>query len=651
VSYLKCLVLVIMLAGSASVEGVMKPWTPVSVKDRAVSCWGRVYGYDSSVLPSRIVTQRENILVGPVEIAAVVGGRKLRWGRASFKLLGSNAESARYVTSMSCDKLFVECKYRTEFDGVTRVDMTVTPKGRVKLDSLDIVLPLKREYACLFHHYPAGPVYEWDWPKKRMNSGAVPSTGLKLPFVFALWLGNDDRGIQLFSESDEPWSPADPESAITVTPTGDVAALRLNVLANYNLSAKWSWTFGFVATPVKPFWMGHYRTHYSQDGGYGEEISPGEGQPCGLDNLEKAGVNYLACHEQWSDEQSLPRPKDPNQLRSLIKGCHERGIGLVLYTGTWMSTRSPGFNKDWRSTPIDEHFVYERGDNHDKCYYMCTNSDFRDLQLRLFFEAFKEYGMDGLYLDGPAATLPCNNAAHGCGYVGKDGKLHCTMPIWKPRETMKRFREMVNSQPRPCIIVGHTSASIMLPILSFVDVYLDGEHLLGQRKLGTDEYPEDILRAEMSGHNFGIPAIQLPISGTDAERERARTICLLYDAVTEWHYWNMVDIWRAWDRFGVSGAKWVPYWRAGNVVEVDRPEFKVSAYVHRGRGALLVVANMGDTASTAQVHIKRSSLGIPKQAPLGARDECSGKDMPVQEDTTAVEVKPGTFRMISITAR
>ena len=643
----KCLILVIVLAG-ASAGAVMKPWTPVALKDRAVSCWGRTYSYDSSVLPSRIVTQRGNILASPVEIAAVVGGRRVQWGRASFKSLDSNAESARYVTRASSDKLSVECRFDTEFDGVTRVDLTVTPKGRVKLDSLDIVFPLKREYALLFHHYPAGPVFEWDWPKKQINSGTVPSTGLKLPFVFALWLGNDDRGIQIFSESDESWSPADPKSAITVSPRGE---LRLNVLANYDLSAKWSWSFGFVATPVKPFWMGHYRTHYCQSGTYGEEKSPGEGKPCGLDHLEKAGVNYLGCHEMWSDEQSLPRPKDPDQLRSLIKGCHERGIGLVLYTGTWMSTRSPEFNNDWRSKPIDDFFVYERGDNHDKCYYMCTNSDFRDLQLKLYEEAFKEYGMDGLYLDGPAATLPCSNAVHGCGYVGKDGKRHCTMPIWKPRETMKRFHALVKGQPRPCIIVGHTSASITLPILSFVDVYLDGEHLLAWRKLGTDQYPEDIFRAEMIGRNFGIPAIQLPINGDETERERARTISLTYDVTMEWHYGHMVDIWRAWDRFGVYGSKWVPFWKSGGIAEIDKPEFRVSAYVHRGRGALFVVANMGDAVSTAQVGIKRPGLGIAKQVPLGARDECSGESLPVQDDTVSVEVKSGSFRMISVTVR
>ena len=648
--WIQVLLVVLIVAGSVAADGIF-PWTSPRINGRTVSCWGRAYGFDSSVLPSRIVTQRENILAGPVEIAATICGRKVKWGRASVKSIGSDAESIRYITSASSDKLVVECRFETEFDGATRVDLTVRPKGQVKLDSLDIVFPLRRECATLFHHYPVPPVYQWDWPKKQMNSGAVPSTGMKLPFVFALWLGNDERGIQVFSESDRSWCPADPESAVTVSTVGRVTVLRLNALANYDLSASWKWSFGFVATPVKPFWTAHYKTHYCQDGGYGEEKSPGDGKPSGLDHLEAAGVNYLGCHEQWSDEQSLPRPKRPEELRSLIDGCHKRNIGLVLYAGLWMSTRSAEFNKDWRSTPIDEHFVYERSDNHDKCYYMCPNSGFPDLLLKTYAEAFKEYGMDGLYIDGPAATLPCTNAKHGCGYVGRDGKVHRTMPIWRPRETMKRFWRMVKSQPRPCIIVGHTSASLTLPILSFVDVYLDGEHLLAQRKLGTDEYPEEILRAEMSGHNFGIPAIQLPISGSEAERERARTVCLIHDALMEWHYWDMVEIWRAFDSFGMDKVEWRPYWKIGDLVTSDDSDIKVSAYLRKGHGALFVIANLGVEKRRAALAVKPRGLQLAPTSKLAASD-AAGTDQFVRLDggRLTVDVKPGAFRLISVVA-
>jgi len=510
-----------------------------------------------------------------------------------------------------------------------------------------MVVPLKTECASLFHHYPALPVYQWDWPKKQMNCGSVAATGLKLPFVYAIWLGNDHRGIQFFSESDESWSPADHENAVTVTTDGKAAILRMNMLSNIEISREWRWSFGFVATPVKPYLNKHYSIHYCQLGGYGEEKPAADGGPSQLDVvLKRSGVTHVGCHEMWSDEQSLPRPKRAEDLHSLIKGCHDLGMGLVLYTGSWMSVRSPEFNRDWRSRPIDEHFVYERADNHDKCYYMCPNSGFPDLQLKLYEEAFRQYGMDGLYMDGTAASLPCRNMKHGCGYVGKDRKAHETMPIWKPRETMKRFRQMVHSQPRPCIIVGHTSASITLPILSFVDIYLDGEHLLGQRKLGTDEYPEDILRAEMSGHNFGIPAIQLPISGTPNERERARTVALLHDALMEWGL-ESADIWRAFDSFGMEKIEWKSAQETANLATCDDAQVRISAYLDKGRGALLAVANLGPREAVAKVTVNRRALGL-RRGPLRARDEVSSEDLPVQDDSVSVRVGDGKFRLISI---
>ena len=282
---------------------------------------------------------------------------------------------------------------------------------------------------------------------------------------------------------------------------------------------------------------------------------------------------------------------------------------------------------------------------------MCPNSGFPDLQVKLFDEAFKEYGFDGLYLDGPAASLPCNNMEHGCGYVGKDGKPHQTMPIWKPRETMKRLWRMVKSQPRPCIIVGHTSGSLTLPILSFVDKYLDGEHLLGWRKIGTDEYPEDILRAEMSGHNFGIPALQLPLrERTDAEQERARTLCLLYDALMEWSPQSTWDIWRAYDSFGMDKVKWIPFWRSDGLASCGDSDVRISAYLDKGRGALFVVANLGTEEAKVELVVKRSGLGLKAGRGLRARDEAEGTDIEMSDDKVALTVKPGTFRLISIQA-
>jgi hypothetical protein len=231
----------------------IKPWTTPVIRGTAVSCWGRTYDYARNILPSRVLSQKDNILAAPFNVQIVVDRKVVGLENPHFSSVTADEEAVRYKTAATAGDITLECLITTEFDGTTRVDMTVTPLKPSRVDSLDLIVPLKCEYAKLFHHSSIYPLYDWQWMEKRMNAGIVKPEGMKLPFVFHIWLGNDDRGIQLFSESDEAWSPADPDSAITVSPANNVTTLRMNVLSDYILTQSWKWTFGFIATPVKPF--------------------------------------------------------------------------------------------------------------------------------------------------------------------------------------------------------------------------------------------------------------------------------------------------------------------------------------------------------------------------------------------------------------
>lgn len=637
-------------------ELYMKPWTTPTLQGNTAHCWGRVYDYSSSLLPAEIVSQKQNILAGPIQLVATIAGKKVKWTNLSFTAVGSDKEAVRYVTSVTSPGLSVKCAYTTEFDGMTRVDIKLTAKKEITLDSLELVVPLKQTYVSYFHHASVYPTHVWDWPKKRMNAGAVKADGMKLPFVNHLWLGNDDRGIQFFSESDESWSTADPESAITVTPDGKVTNLTMNLLSNSKIVREWSWDFGFMATPVKPWPADYYKMRYCHMGAYGIEKNQYSGQtadqatPPYLDVLGNLGVNYLGIHEWWSDQQSLPRPKNPDALWSLLAACKAKGMGLVPYTGCYMSTRSPEYSKNWDSLPIGDFYQYQRPDNQDICRIVCNATGYPDLVVSSFTSAYKEYGFGGIYTDGLTCPLPCVNTKHGCGYKGKDGKIHPTMAIWRTREAMKSLYRLVKGQSKPGILFCHTSASVLLPALSFADFYVDGEHLLSMMKLGTPEYSEDIIRAEMSGHNFGIPATQLPISGNTVERERARTLAILYDMMTIWHPEHQADIWKAFGSFGMDGAVWVPYWKTQELLQSsDTDNFKISAYLRKGRGALFIVANLGTSKASTRLTANRAGMGLTAKSGIRCRDEVNGgQELTMTGSSLEITVEPGTFRMVSI---
>ncbi|MBI5092871.1 MAG: hypothetical protein HZB26_10570, partial [Candidatus Hydrogenedentes bacterium] len=526
-------------------------------------------------------------------------------------------------------------------------------------DSLDIVVPFKPRYATLFQHSNIYPAWDWDWPKKRMNAGAVKPEGMTLPFVFSLWLGDDDRGLQFFSESDEAWAPADPQSSISIVPGKGATLLKMNALSNYTLDKPWKWTFGFIATPVRKYPNEYYRAHFCLEGGYGVEKNTFTGAPADNDHpaylnaLKGWGLRYLGCWENWSDLQSLCRPKDESKLWSLVQACQQKGIGLVPYTGCYMATRAPEYNPDWDVLPLGDHYQYQRSyGSGDVCRVVCNNSGWPELLLTEYTEAFKKYGLQGLYLDGLTSPVPCCSTKHHCGYMGKDGQIHATLPIWKSRELLKNLSRLVKSQNPPGILAAHTSGSILLPALCMADLYVDAEHL-GPFRIGSEHFPEDVLRAEMTGHNFGIPAAQMPNpngSGTDAERERGRMMCLLYDSLWFFHAADQVDIWRAFDSFGMSNVVWIPYWKVNALLKSkNSSDIKISAYLDKGRGALFVAANVGDKAADAELTVIGRGLGFKNYVTLRSCDEVSdGAELEMNGDRVTVTVEPGRFRMISV---
>jgi hypothetical protein len=115
-----------------------------------------------------------------------------------------------------------------------------------------------------------------------------------------------------------------------------------------------------------------------------------------------------------------------------------------------------------------------------------------------------------------------------------------------------------------------------------------------------------------------------------------------------------LDIWKAWDSFGMARAKYVPFWKTSELVSISNAEddVRVSAYLDKGRGALFVVANLGKSARSVKLKIKRSGLGMDSACKLRARDEVfGGLELWVQGDELSLTVPAGRFRMVSVQSR
>lgn len=660
--------------GAAAPGGpeLIGPWTPVGVKTNlsgiVVGVWGRSHGFTDRALPASIVTVGEEILAAPVRLVGQVDGKEIEWKRGGSMVLCAEDAEATVSGWQAGDELIINTTTRIEFDGLVRVDLVVLPqrKATPKLERLWLEVPLKIGRAGLFHYFPG----KWGTAK---NSGAVPAGGLTLPFKPFVWLGREDGGLAWFAESDRGWQPQAPDRAIEIIPQSGELLLRLRLLDS-TARLPVTYTFGFQATPVKP-WpkdFHEWRIWHVPQLGVGSTLPiPKEWWLCHrafpdrkplptLDRAAELGAKTAVFHEDWAPIQNYPMTMPESEFKGIVDACHERGMKVLVYHGYEFSPLAP----EWAELH-DEVLVknakgeitpgwYRHPEQRD--FKVCYNSVWRDRLADGIEKARKRYGYDGLYLDGTVEPWGCCNERHGCGYRAADGTLRPTYPIFGVRQFMRRLYGMFH--PTGGIISAHQSTCCATPTLAFADSYWDGEQFASGELSGDPlkTLPLDAFRAEFMGRNLGIPceflAYERPPQWTF---DHALAVSMLHDvrvrpcglASLE----KMSPIWNAMTRFGVGAAEWHPYWEVPPLATARPESVKVSLYrrpAAKGKGgrALLVVSNLNpDQPATAQVGLDIARLGL---TPKAARDALSGEALACAEGRVTVPLPPMRMRLVSV---
>ena len=651
---------------------LMEPWIPVTARaDESgveVGVWGRTLRMANSALPTSIVTVGEEILAAPIRLTGVVGGKPLEWTSGGNLLLPSSEEQARFSGWQSGDDLIVNTNLRMEFDGMLRVDLVVLPQYKTapKLEQLWLEVPLKREWASLYHYFPG----RWGSAK---NSDRLPAEGLVLPFKPFIWLGREEGGLGWFTESDEVWRPEDSKRAIEIIPRDGEVVLRLRLLdSNERLPV--TFTFGFQATPVKP-WpkdFHEWRVWHVPQLGVGSVLPvPKEWWLCHrafpdrkplptLDRAAKLGVKTAVFHEDWAPIQNYPWTTPEDEFRGIVDACHERGMKVLVYHGYELSPLAP----EWAELH-DEVLVKNSKDQITPGWYrhpeqrdfkVCYNSVWSDRLAEGIEKARERYGYDGLYLDGTIEPWGCCNEEHGCGYRALDGTLRPTYPIFGVRRFMQRLYGMCH--PQGGLISAHQSTCCVTPTLAFSDCYWDGEQFAGGQLSGDmlETLPLDAFRAEFMGRNYGVPceflAYERPPEWTI---DHALAVSMLHDVRVRPCGLDALEriapIWDAMTQFNVAEAEWHPYWEKDPLANAESESVKVSLY-HRpaveseATRVLLVVSNLSASKSAnSQVTLNLERLGMKS---IKAIDALSGESLKCVEDRVTVPLQPMRMRLVRV---
>ena len=656
-------------AQAAESPKLIAPWTPVTVKTNApgveIGVWGRTHKL-TNVLPSSVVTAGGEILAAPIRLVGKVSGKPIEWKRGGNFVFCADKSHAIVTGWQAGDDLIVDTTTRVEFDGLMRVDLVVLPQHKMtpKIEQLWLEVPIKRERASLFHYFPG------QWGKSK-NSGELPESGLTLPFKPFVWLGREDSGLGWFAESDKGWQPQAADRAIEIVPQGNEVLLRIRLLDS-TVKLPITFTFGFQATPVKP-WpkdFHEWRIWHVPQLGVGLTLPiPKEWWLCHrafpdrnplavLDRGAQLGAKTVVFHEDWAPIQNYPMTFPENDFKRIVSACHQRGMKVLVYHGYEFSPLAP----EWAELH-DEILVKNSKGNITPGWYrhpeqrdfqVCYNSIWRDRLADGIEQARKRYGFDGVYLDGTVEPWACCNERHGCGYRAADGTLRPTYPIFGVRQFMLRLYGMIH--PRGGLINAHQSTCCVTPTLAFADSYWDGEQFAGGELSGDPlkALPLGALRAEFMGRNFGVPceflAYERPPQWTF---DHALAFSMLHDvrvrpcgiASLE----KMSPIWNAMTRFGTGKAEWYPYWETKPLVSAQPESVKVSLYARpgaKGKGgrALLIVSNLSaDQPVTAQVTVDFASIGVAANT---ATDALTREALSCADGKLTVPLQPMRMRMV-----
>lgn len=624
-------------------DGVLSPWTPVSVSEKVVNVWGRSYSFATLPFPASVITRGTEILAHPITLRAILSGKPVTWQSEKFQVASVSPARVTIDVRAGAEGLQCEGTILVEYDGMIRCDIRLLPQqAGLVLDELALEVPLRSEYAKYLHFWPG----RWG---SALNSRAIPEEGFRSPFKPFFWLGDEWRGFAWFAESDRNILGVDPENVIEVNRRDNTVVLTIHLVGKgHTFAEPLDYTFGFQATPVKPTKPDAWDYRISHMGNYGIEDNP----PGTLDQLAKLGVKTICFHEHWTDIQNYPKTTHGDKLRKLVKACHERGIQLLLYHGYEMSTIAP----EWDQYH-EECLVFPRAGGYKRkpeqtAYIVCYRSHWQDFLCDGIDKLMDEYGIDGVYLDGTSEPWGCRNQKHGCGYVKPDGSIGVTYPIFAVRETMRRIYTIVKRHNPQGQVNVHQSTCMVIPTLAFATSYWDGEQLQSVKRPDSPLtlLPLDTFRAEFMGHNWGIPAELLWYGSGPFTRKEAELLGLLHDVPVRPNTLQDVavfsKIWRTFDDFGRDQADWLPYWENRDFVKTTPETVKVSLYNRQRKGLIAVVANIGSEPAHAEVTFNFDRLSQPET--LIAEDVLTEGRITLAKGLLQLELAPLTFSMIRL---
>ena len=607
-----------------NIERVISPWTPVTCRHGECGVWGRTMRIGPAALPLEVFSQKQSLLAAPCRLEAVLADGTVTEARG-IQLTQRLQENHRNVVDVGSrlGNLDITSRLTTEFDGMYKIEMTITPREATPVRSLEVVIPFANDVAEYLHACGEAPRYGyfqgflsarkqgriWDC---RTVDGQPMAVGSFIPYV---WVGNAKGGLCFFADSDRGWAPDDRVPAIEVRRDDKHSTdLILNLMgAPFTIDRPRTIVFALQASPVKPlfkgwrmdsWWAGDTFEDYSFVGEKGGHFVFGS-IPFTLDRKR--------CRE-WVEKRK-------GSTNAFIFGFKKYAANVVPYfehihMGKQFVPDYDYFAESWENT-----MNQGRG--------LCYEGSLQDFMIHHIGEWSKATGIEGYYLDN-LYPLADNNLEAGRGYLLPDGRIQPTFQMFDTRRYFLRLRAVFAEQGHHHKIVFHMTNNMILPWIGAADIAFDGEdHVIypGQKDF-MDRWSLERMRNVYHGQWGSVFNFMHEYQGAWDRRELLRAMraytgmVVLHDALPSGNTNGMnTPVWIGRDRFGIEAdeVRFLPYWDADTGVRSLTKEVLVAGWLRPAK-LLLVVVNKGNKDENAVVELDWARLGLPPS------DQCEAVD-------------------------
>jgi hypothetical protein len=634
---------------AGNIDKVIAPWTPMRHTGPAIDVWGRTMTIGAAGLPSQISTQGLDILASPMSLVADTDQGNIT---ASGESPQTESDTDHRVVTHS-DSAIADMKVltrtTTEFDGMYKVQMTLTPAKPLSVKSLKVVIPIKPEFANYIHACGEGIRYGFSygyvpkdktgqlWSSKQVD-GQPMLVGSFIPYV---WVGNEHGGLCWFADSDEGWTPSDAVPAIELRrDSSNSVNLVLNLVSTETmLDTPRTITFAFEATPVKPIRQGWRMDTWSTADSFKDFC-----------RVEPKGGHLI-----WN---ALPFTLDTEACKKMVEERHQMddnynfGVSNKYHANAVPYFENNGIDKNF--APAVGYFGDQwRARVSDSQCYDKTLSDFIIYNLGKWC---KETGIDGWYVDN-VRPVADDNIDAGRGYRLPDGRIQPSYQMFDTREFFLRVRAVFAENGKSGKFVLHMTNHMIMPWIGAADLALDGEDHVTFPEMGKDfidfwslermrlDYPEQ----SGVGVTF-LQEYQGKWDHTDLKRViRAYTAMTILNDVLPGANPNgdNQEVWRGRDRFGVQDAevRFVPYWDKNNGIAVDGPNIYASSW-RKPHSVLIAVVDTGEAAPVT-VHLDLDKLGAKDSTT--AMDADTGEPIDIKPDgSVKVQVNRHDYRQLIV---